>query len=158
MNEAIVAAGAILHYLEATEHKETNHIASISRIDEEKYVWLDRFTIRNLEIVHSPNEGGVPLLQILDNTTTPMGSRQLRQWMILPLKEKLAIEERLQIVEHFYLGNELSEKIAEHLNHIADLERLISKVAVGRINPRELMQLKRSLLAILPIKESLLKC
>ncbi len=157
MNEAIVAAGAILHYLEATEHKETNHIASISRIDEEKYVWLDRFTIRNLEIVHSPNEGGVPLLQILDNTTTPMGSRQLRQWMILPLKEKLAIEERLQIVEHFYLGNELSEKIAEHLNHIADLERLISKVAVGRINPRELMQLKRSLLAILPIKESLLK-
>lgn len=157
MDEAIVAAGAILHYLEATEHKETNHIASISRIDEEKYVWLDRFTIRNLEIVHSPNEGGVPLLQILDNTTTPMGSRQLRQWMILPLKEKLAIEERLQIVEHFYLGNELSEKIAEHLNHIADLERLISKVAVGRINPRELMQLKRSLLAILPIKESLLK-
>jgi DNA mismatch repair protein MutS len=157
MSEAIVAAGAILHYLEATEHKETNHIASISRIDEEKYVWLDRFTIRNLEIVHSPNEGGVPLLQILDQTITPMGSRQLRQWMILPLKEKQAIEERLQVVENFYLNVDLSEKITEHLRHIADLERLISKVAVGRINPRELMQLKRSLQAILPIKDLLLK-
>jgi DNA mismatch repair protein MutS len=157
MNEAIIAAGAILHYLEATEHKETNHIASISRIDEEKYVWLDRFTIRNLEIVHSPNEGGVPLLQILDQTITPMGSRQLRQWMILPLKEKLAIEERLQVVENFYLNTDTSEKITEHLRHIADLERLISKVAVGRINPRELMQLKRSLQAILPIKDLLMK-
>jgi DNA mismatch repair protein MutS len=157
MNEAIIAAGAILHYLEATEHKETNHIASISRIDEEKYVWLDRFTIRNLEIVHSPNEGGVPLLQILDQTITPMGSRQLRQWMILPLKERQAIEERLNVVEYFYLENELSEKIAEHLHQIADLERLISKVAVGRINPRELMQLKRSLQAILPIKDLLVK-
>ncbi len=157
MNEAIIAAGAILHYLEATEHKETNHLARISRIDEEKYVWLDRFTIRNLEIVRSPNEGGVPLLQVLDQTITPMGSRQLRQWMILPLKEKLAIEERLQVVENFYLNVELTEKISEYLHQIADLERLISKVAVGRINPRELMQLKRSLQAILPIKDLLLK-
>jgi DNA mismatch repair protein MutS len=155
LNEAIIAAGAILHYLEATEHKATNHIASISRIDEEKYVWLDRFTIRNLEIVHSPSEGGVPLLQILDHTITPMGSRQLRQWMILPLKEKRSIEERLQVVENFHKDADLSEKIAKHLTHIADLERLISKVSVGRINPRELIQLKRSLQAILPIKESL---
>jgi DNA mismatch repair protein MutS len=157
MNEAIVAAGAILHYLEATEHKETSHISSIARIDEEKYVWLDRFTVRNLEIVHSPHEGGVPLLQILDQTITPMGSRQLRQWMILPLKERNAIEERLQMVEHLCGKAALSEKIAEHLRQITDVERLISKVAVGRINPRELLQLKRSLQAILPIKELLLK-
>lgn len=156
MNEAIVAAGAILHYLEATEHKETSHISSIARIDEEKYVWLDRFTVRNLEIVHSPHDGGVPLIQILDQTITPMGSRQLRQWMILPLKERSAIEERLQMVEHLSLKTALSEKIAEHLRQITDVERLISKVAVGRINPRELLQLKRSLQAILPIKELLL--
>lgn len=157
MNEAIIAAGAILHYLEATEHKETNHIATISRIDEEKYVWLDRFTIRNLEIVHSSNEGGVPLLQVLDQTITPMGSRQLRQWMLLPLKEKVAIDERLQTVSHFYNSIELAESVSEHLHQIADLERLISKVAVGRINPRELQQLKRSLQAILPIKDILAK-
>ena len=157
MNEAIIAAGAILYYLEATEHKELNHIASISRIDEEKYVWLDRFTIRNLEIVNSSNEGGVPLLKILDQSITPMGSRLLRQWIILPLKERAAIEERLKVVEYFYSDTELSEKIADHLNQITDLERLISKVAVGRINPRELLQLKRSLQAILPIKEYLLK-
>ncbi len=157
MNEAIIAAGAILHYLEATEHKETNHIATISRIDEEKYVWLDRFTIRNLEIVHSSNEGGVPLLQVLDQTITPMGSRQLRQWMLLPLKEKVAIDERLQTVSHFYNSTELTESVSEHLQQIADLERLISKVAVGRINPRELQQLKRSLQAILPIKDILAK-
>lgn len=157
MNEAIIAAGAILHYLEATEHKETNHIATISRIDEEKYVWLDRFTIRNLEIVHSSNEGGVPLLQVLDQTITPMGSRQLRQWMLLPLKEKVAIDERLQTVSHFYNSTDLAESVSEHLHQIADLERLISKVAVGRINPRELQQLKRSLQAILPIKDILAK-
>jgi DNA mismatch repair protein MutS len=153
LNEAIIAAGAILHYLEATEHKDTHHIASISRIDEETYVWLDKFTIRNLELINSPHEGGVPLMQILDQTVTPMGSRQLRKWMVLPLKEKIAIEERLAVVEKFFHEPELGEKITTHLHQIADLERLISKVAVGRINPRELVQLKRSLLAIVPIKE-----
>jgi DNA mismatch repair protein MutS len=155
MNEAIIASGAILHYLEATEHKDTHHIAAISRIDEDKYVWLDKFTIRNLEIVSSHNEGGVPLLQILDQTVTPMGSRNLRKWMILPLKEKQSIEERLKVVDQFYSQEELSEKILEQFRQIADLERLISKVAVGRINPRELQQLKRSLKAILPVKELL---
>lgn len=153
LNEAIIAAGAILHYLEATEHKDTHHIASIARIDEETYVWLDKFTIRNLELVSSPHEGGVPLLNILDQTVTPMGSRQLRKWMVLPLKEKQAIDERLTVVEKFFTDVVLSEKITEHLRQIADLERLISKVAVGRINPRELLQLKRSLLAIVPVKE-----
>ena len=155
LNEAIIAAGAILHYLEATEHNDTHHISSISRVDEDKYVWLDKFTIRNLEIVSSQHEGGVALLQILDQTVTAMGSRQMRKWMILPLKEKPAIEERLNVVEKFFQEVELSEKIAEQLRHVADLERLISKVAVGRINPREMLQLKRSLQAILPVKELL---
>lgn len=153
LNEAIISAGAVLHYLEATEHKDTHHISSIARIDEETYVWLDKFTIRNLELISSPHEGGVPLLQILDQTITPMGSRQLRKWMVLPLKEKQAIDERLTVVEKFFHEPEFAEKIIDHLHQITDLERLISKVAVGRINPRELVQLKRSLLAILPIKE-----
>lgn len=157
MNEAIIASGAILHYLEVTEHKDTHHIASLSRIDEDKYVWLDKFTIRNLEIVNSQNEGGVPLLHILDQTVTPMGSRNLRKWMILPLKEKQSIEERLKVVSQFHSQEELAEKMLEQLRQIADLERLISKVAVGRINPRELQQLKRSLKAILPVKELLEK-
>ncbi len=155
--EAVTAAGAILHYLEATEHKDTSHIASISRIDEEKYVWLDKFTIRNLEIVHSQHEGGVPLLDILDQTVTAMGSRQLRKWIVLPLKDKAAIDERLQIVSQLYQHAGLATDIMEHLRHVADLERLISKVAVGRVNPREMIQLKRSLQAIVPVKETLSK-
>ncbi|MFM7851434.1 MAG: DNA mismatch repair protein MutS, partial [Flammeovirgaceae bacterium] len=157
MNEAIIAAGAILHYLEATEHKDTHHITSIARMDEEHHVWLDKFTIRNLELVNAQHEGGVPLLQILDQTVTPMGSRQLRRWMVLPLKEKDAIDERLQIVDYFFQNTNLTEEVVSHLKQVTDLERLISKVAVGRINPRELLQLKRSLQAILPVKESLAK-
>ena len=102
LGEAIIAAGGILYYLDETEHKDTSHITSISRIDEDKFVWLDKFTIRNLEIVSSQNEGGVPLLDILDHTVTPMGSRQLRKWMILPLKEKAAIDERLLVVDTFF--------------------------------------------------------
>lgn len=153
MPEAITAAGAILHYLEATEHKDTQHITSISRIDEEKYVWLDKFTIRNLELVSPQQEGGVALLQILDQTLTPMGSRQLRKWMILPLKDLSSIGERHAIVDTFFNQQELTEKLTEELRHITDLERLISKVAVGRINPRELLQLKKSLLRIAPIKK-----
>lgn len=157
LNEAIVAAGAILHYLEATEHRETHHITGLSRLDEESYVWLDKFTIRNLELVSSPNEGGVPLLSILDQTVTPMGSRHLRKWLVLPLKDKQAIEERLFVVDKFYHETELAEKITEHFRQVADLERLISKVAVGRINPRELLQLKRSLHAIAPVRELLIQ-
>ena len=153
--EAIIAAGAILHYLEDTEHKDTSHIGSISRIDEDKYVWLDKFTIRNLELVSAQQEGGVPLIDILDHTVTPMGSRQLRKWMILPLKDKMAIDERLHIVERFYREETLAESIREPLKHVADLERLISKVAVNRINPREMLQLKRSLKCVAPIREAL---
>lgn len=155
LSEAIIAAGAILHYLEATEHKDTQHIASISRIDEDKYVWLDKFTIRNLELIASPFESGVPLIHVLDQTVTPMGSRQLRKWMVLPLKEKTLIDERLKVVDIFFQQTELAEKLSEELRHIADLERLISKVAVGRINPREMLQLKKSLQRTVPIKNLL---
>ena len=155
LGEAIIAAGAVLHYLEDTEHKDTSHISSISRIDEDKFVWLDKFTIRNLEIINSQNEGGVPLIDILDSTVTPMGSRQLRKWMILPLKEKSAIEERLFMVDTFFKDHGLAEKLLESLKQIADLERLISKVAVNRINPREMLQLKKSLRCIQPIQQAL---
>jgi DNA mismatch repair protein MutS len=153
--ESIIAAGAVLHYLEDTEHKDTSHISSISRIDEDRFVWLDKFTIRNLELVSSQHEGGVPLIDILDHTVTPMGSRQLRKWMILPLKDKVAIDERLRIVETFYSDDHFADKVREPLKQIADLERLISKVAVNRINPREMLQLKRSLKCIVPIRQAL---
>ncbi len=152
LTEAIIAAGAVLYYLEATEHKDTQHIASISRIDEDRYVWLDKFTVRNLELVSSPFESGVPLITILDQTITAMGSRQLRKWMVLPLKEQALIDERLSVVQVLVEQSELAESLAEELRHMADLERLISKVAVGRINPRELLQLKKSLQRIAPIK------
>lgn len=157
LGEATIAAGAVLHYLEETEHKDTSHVAAISRIDEDRYVWLDKFTIRNLEIVNAQHDGGVPLIDILDHTITPMGGRQLRKWMILPLKDKTAIEERLAIVEIFKSNYELSDQLREQLKHIGDLERLISKVAVNRINPREMIQLKRSLRCIAPIAEALEK-
>lgn len=149
---ATIAAGGILYYLEETEHKEVKHIVSISRIAEEKYVWLDKFTIRNLELVFSQQDGGVPLISILDQSVTPMGSRMMKKWLVLPLKEKEPIEERLKIVELFYNKPELGDEILAHLKHIGDLERLISKVAVGRINPREMNQLKKALKSTLPIK------
>lgn len=149
----VVAAGAVLFYLEETEHKEVKHIASISRIAEEKFVWLDKFTIRNLELIYSQQEGGVPLINILDQTVTPMGSRMLKKWMVLPLKERDLIEERLKVVEFFFEQTVLGEEILSHLKHIGDVERLISKVAVGRINPREMNQLKKALKNTLPIKE-----
>ena len=157
MDNAVVAAGAILQYLESTEHKETNHIATISRIDEDRYVWLDRFTIRNLELVFPQHDGGIPLLQILDRTITPMGGRMLRQWMVLPLRSKPAIEERLRTVKNFLEDQDEADNIRESLREISDLERLISKVSAGRVNPRELLQLKRSLLALIPVKELLTK-
>jgi DNA mismatch repair protein MutS len=151
----IVAAGVILHYLKETEHREVSHISRVTRLEEEKYVWLDRFTVRNLELVFAQQEGGVPLIQILDQTVTPMGARLLRRWVVLPLKEKLPIEERLNTVEFFLQNDELHESISQHLKQIGDLERLISKVAVRRISPREMVQLKKSLKQIGPIKEIL---
>ncbi|WP_159468273.1 DNA mismatch repair protein MutS [Dyadobacter sp. 3J3] len=151
----IIAAGVILHYLRETEHREVSHISRVTRLEEEKYVWLDRFTVRNLELVFPQQEGGVPLIQILDQTVTPMGARLLRRWVVLPLKEKSPIEERLNTVEFFLANDELHESITQYLKHIGDLERLISKVAVRRISPREMVQLKKSLKQIGPIKEIL---
>lgn len=153
--EGIVAAGAILQYLHDTEHKEVKHISSISRLEEERFVWLDKFTIRNLELIYPQQEGGVSLIEILDRTVTPMGSRMLKKWVILPLKEKLAIEERLNVVEALVKNEDLRNEILGHLRQVGDIERLISKVAVGRINPREMLQLKRSLQHTIPIKEKL---
>lgn len=155
LESGIVAAGAILYYLEETEHREVQHISAISRIAMEKYVWLDKFTIRNLELVLPQHEGGVPLIQILDQTVTPMGSRMMKRWMVLPLKEKKAIEERLNVVDFFCQSSGRIEEIVAHLRHIGDLERLISKVVVGRANPREMNQIKRALKSTLPIKEIL---
>ena len=151
----IIAAGVILHYLRETEHREVAHISRITRLEEEKYVWLDRFTVRNLELVYAQQEGGVPLIDILDYTVTPMGARQLRKWMVLPLKDKAPIEERLSAVAHFLAHEELHESLVGYFKQIGDLERLISKVAVRRINPRELVQLKKSLKQIAPVKDLL---
>lgn len=155
LQRGIVAAGAILYYLEETEHKQVQHVSSISRIAEEKYVWLDKFTIRNLELVFPQNDGGVPLIQVLDHTVTPMGSRMMKKWMVLPLKEKSLIEERLNVVDFFVSNPALRQEITEELRHIGDLERLISKVVVGRANPREMNQIKRALKITSPIKELL---
>lgn len=157
LSAGIIAAGAVLYYLEETEHKEIKHISSISRIEEDKYVWLDKFTIRNLELIFPQQDGGVPLINILDQSITPMGGRLMKKWLIMPLKEQNPINDRLQMVEAFYDDEELREELEEYLKHIADLERLISKVAVGRINPREMVLLKKSLLQVMPIKELLAK-
>ncbi|WP_323131650.1 DNA mismatch repair protein MutS [Reichenbachiella carrageenanivorans] len=150
--EGICAAGAILFYLEETEHKEISHISAISRIDTDKYVWLDKFTIRNLELVYAQQSDGVPLLHVMDDTQTPMGARLLKKWMVLPLKEKAEIEARLNVVEALIDDPETSEQVLSHLQQIGDVERLVSKVAALRINPRELLHLKKALKNIAPIK------
>lgn len=155
MQEGIIAAGTILHYLVETEHKELSHIAHLSRIEEEHYVWLDKFTIRNLELVFPQHESGVPLIDILDHTQTPMGGRLLRRWMVLPLKDKIAIDERLEVVSGLKSDKELMDDLQQNMRLIGDLERLISKVAARRINPRELMALKRALDHLIPIKATL---
>jgi DNA mismatch repair protein MutS len=157
LKEGITASGVILQYLADTEHRDIGHVSSLTRLDEEKYVWLDRFTIRNLELVFAQFEGGVPLIDILDHTHTPMGARLLRKWMVLPLKELKPIQERLDTVELFLSEDDLMPSLIQILKPIGDLERLVSKVAVRRINPRELVQLKRALLQISPIKELLKK-
>lgn len=151
MTDAICAAGSVLFYLEETEHREVNHISAISRIEADKYVWLDKFTIRNLELLFTQQSDGIPLIDILDKTLTPMGARMLKKWLVLPLKDKAVIEERLSVVEAFVDHPELQDSLLDLLKHIGDLERLISKVSVLRINPRELVQLKRALTNIGPI-------
>ena len=155
LKEGVIASGAILYYLDETEHRDKSHIQRISRIEEERYVWLDKFTIRNLELLYPQHAGGIPLIDILDETHTPMGARTLRKWVVLPLKEKASIEERLNVVDALRTKPELLEELCLHLKQIGDLERLISKVAVRRINPREMQQLKRALQHSIPVKNKL---
>ncbi|MCC9137124.1 DNA mismatch repair protein MutS [Pontibacter silvestris] len=155
MSEGIISAGAILHYLSETQHNEISHIATISRLEEDKYVWLDRFTVRNLELLFPQHQEGVPLIQVLDQTVTPMGARLLKKWVVLPLKDATQIRRRLDTVEALTQHRELLDELTMHLKQINDLERLISKVAVRRVNPRELIQLAKALDAIQPIQQLL---
>lgn len=150
---AVIAAGAALHYLNETEHRNLQHISSISRIEEDRYMWLDRFTIRNLELIGSANENAVSLVDVLDGTCSPMGARLLRRWIIMPLKELKPIQERLDVVEFLVNQDELREKLLHELKQIGDLERLISKIGLQKANPREVIQLKRALFAISNLKE-----
>lgn len=150
--QGIIAAGAALHYLADTQHDKVQHIATLSRIEEEKYVWLDRFTVRNLELFGSANDRATTLIDVIDETVSPMGSRMMKRWLALPLKDKAPIEERLNAVEYFLNQKETMQEMIEHLKEIGDLERIVSKVATGRISPKEVVQLKRALRAIAPIK------
>lgn len=153
LEHGIIAAGASLHYLADTAHDKVKHISTISRIEEEKYVWLDRFTIRNLELFGSHNDNARTLIDIIDQTVSPMGSRMLKRWLALPLKDKAPIDERLEVVGHFLSNQEASQAIIESLEQVGDIERIISKVATARISPKEVVQLKRALSAIEPIKK-----
>lgn len=152
LRSAIIAAGAVLHYVSETRQEKLRHISSISRIEEDHYVWLDRFTIRNLELFSSGNENAKTLFDVLDHTVTPMGGRMLKRWMALPLKDKAPIDERLSIVEYFLDKSDAAGILSTQLNTVGDLERLISKVSVNRINPREIVQLKRALNAVELVK------
>ena len=153
MTSAIISAGAILHYLDLTQHTRTQHIRSISRIEAGKYVRLDRFTIRNLELFEPLDPEGKSLLGVIDRTVTPMGARLLRRWLQMPLKDPKAINERLDIVEHFFRTPEIREEVCDRLKAVGDLERLVSKVSCERITPREMLQISNALAAIVPIKE-----
>ncbi|MBM3184805.1 MAG: DNA mismatch repair protein MutS [Bacteroidetes bacterium] len=155
MSLAVIAAGAVFYYLSENQHQRLGHITSIARIEEEKYVWLDRFTIRNLELVFSTNDNAKTLADILDKTHTPMGGRLLKRWMVLPLKDDKPINERLDVVDYLTKNEEIAFELSQRLREIGDLERLISKVAVGKVNPKEVMHLRRTLLQIQPIKELL---
>lgn len=152
LKAGIVASGAIMQYLELTQHTSINHITSLKRLEEEKYVRLDKFTIRSLELLQPMQEDGLSLLDVIDHTTTPMGGRMLRRWMVFPLKEVSRINERLDIVEYFFKHPDFRQLIDEQLHRVGDLERIISKVAVGRVSPREVVQLKNALMAVQPIK------
>ena len=156
LNNGVIAAGAILQYLEITQHTQINHITSLARIEEDKYVRMDRFTIRSLELIAPMNEGSSSLLNVIDNTVTPMGGRMLRRWMVFPLKDEKPINERLDVVDYFFREPDFRECINEQFHRIGDLERIISKVAVGRVSPREVVQLKNALMAIQPVKTACL--
>lgn len=157
LKNGTIASGAILQYLDMTQHTQIGHITSLARIEEDKYVRLDKFTVRSLELIGSMNDGGSSLLNVIDKTISPMGARLLKRWMVFPLKDEKPINERLNVVEYFFREPEFKELIEEQLHLIGDLERIISKVAVGRVSPREVVQLKVALQAIEPIKEACLQ-
>lgn len=152
LNLGIVAAGVALHYLGETEHRQLQHISNISRIEEDRYMWLDRFTIRNLELIGSNNENAKTLIDVLDHTSCAMGARMLRKWMVMPLKNEKPIQERLAVVEFFCSDVTLREKLQTYIKQIGDLERLISKIGLQKTNPREIIQLKKALTAIAEVK------
>ncbi|MBE6262759.1 MAG: DNA mismatch repair protein MutS [Prevotella sp.] len=156
LKNGVIASGAIMQYLEITQHTHINHITSLSRIEEEKYVRLDRFTIRSLELLGTMQEDGSSLLNVIDRTVTPMGGRMLRRWVVFPLKDVRPIQERLDIVEYFFREPDFRDVVDDELHRVGDLERIISKVAVGRVSPREVVQLKNALMAIRPIKTACL--
>src|SRR6201746_847976 len=153
LNLGIVAAGVALHYLNETEHRNLQHISAIGRIEEDRYLWLDRFSIRNLELVGSANENALTLVDVLDHTCSPMGARMLRRWIVMPLKEIKPINDRLGVVEYLIAQEELREELQQHIRQIGDLERLISKIGLQKANPREVCQLKKALTAIDAIKK-----
>jgi DNA mismatch repair protein MutS len=153
LNFGIIAAGAILYYLDITQHEQLGHITSLSRIEENRYVWLDKFTIKNLELFNSPYEGAKTLIEVMDHTISPMGGRLLKRWISLPLKDIQPVNERLDVVQFFIENRKEADEIGGLIRHIGDLERLVSKVAVNRINPRETVQLKRALRAIEPLRD-----
>ena len=156
LKNGIIAAGAILQYLDMTQHYQIGHITSLARIEEERYVRLDKFTVHSLELISSMNEGGTSLLDVIDHTISPMGARLLKRWMVFPLKEVKPINARLDVVEYFFREPDFKDFIEEKLHRIGDLERIVSKAAVGRISPREVVQLKVALQAIEPIKNACL--
>ncbi len=156
--EGIIASGSILHYLGETQHHKLQHITSISRIAEDDYVWMDKFTIRNLELYHSNNNNAVTLLQVIDKTISAMGGRMLKRWLALPLKKLDKIKQRHEVVDFLTKNDEVHQKVQHHIKHIGDLERLISKIATAKVNPREVIQLKNSLEAIVPIKSLASNC
>jgi len=154
LHTGVVAAGAALHYLKETQHNKVSHIAALTRIEEDHFVWMDQFTIRNLELVQSTGVNGVSLLNVLDHTVSPMGARMLRRWLVLPLKSQKVIQDRLNIVDYFTHQAEAADELVVEIKKMGDLERLISKVATARICPREVVQLKRALNAMVPVVES----
>jgi|GEM_PF-3348294 len=155
MDEMIVACGVALHYFGQMQQQTLSHITGIARIDEEQYVWLDKFTIRNLELVASPHENARTLVDVIDRTVTPMGARLLKRWILLPLKDIQTIQERHDAVAALTLDESLRVQVATSLRHIGDIERMLSKIALRRISPREMVQLKRALSQIQPIKDNL---
>ncbi|MCW8310578.1 MULTISPECIES: DNA mismatch repair protein MutS [Sphingobacterium] len=153
MPVGLVAAGVALHYLNETEHRNLQHISTLSRIEEDRFMWLDRFTIRNLELIGSMNENAVTLSDVLDHTASPMGARLLRRWIVMPLKDRKSIQERLNVVDFFYNNRDLRDELIGQIKQVGDLERLISKIGLQKANPREIVQLKRALYAIEKLKE-----